>query len=140
MMKTTFSYLFAVVLSASSAYATDNPQHGHAIQGITPSGEEPVTVSIRQTDESLCDTPLWVNFYDLTVTAFTQGAEEVDASEYEQIVFAWIRSSEEIPEGSAEAFVEHIKAIPRQLVEIIREDPAVLDSCSNFSVALIGPP
>jgi hypothetical protein len=42
--------------------------------------------------------------------------------------------------GDREAWVDHVKDIPGQLVEIIREDPAVVDSCANFSVALVGPP
>jgi hypothetical protein len=140
MMKSTIIYLSTFVLSASIAYAADNPIERHASQEPSTSGEGPATVSIRQTDESLCDTPLWVNFYDITVAAFAHGAGQVSIPEFEQKVFAWVRASEEFSDGGAEAFVEHIKGIPRQLVEIIREDPAVLDSCSNFSVALIGPP
>ena len=69
-MKTTIFYLIAIALSTSGAYAADNPQHGHANQATTTTGEGSVTVSIRQTDESLCDTPLWANFYDVTVAAF----------------------------------------------------------------------
>ena len=48
-------------------------------------------------------------------------------------------SSEEYG-GDAKAFVVHIKDIPGQLIEIILEDPEVLASCANFSVALVGPP
>ena len=139
-MKNAIFYLFMFVFSASIVFAAENSGHGHRDQAITTAGEEPVTISMREGDNTLCNTPLWVNFYDLTLAAFTHGAAEVDVSEFEQQVFAWVRSSEEFSDGSAEAFVEHIKDIPRQLLAIIREDPAVLDSCSNFSVALIGPP
>ena len=41
---------------------------------------------------------------------------------------------------AAEGWIDHIQAIPGQLIAIIREDPAVLDSCANYSVALVGPP
>ncbi len=60
--------------------------------------------------------------------------------DFEEKVFAWVRASDAFPGDSAEAFVEHVKDIPRQLIAIIREDSSVLDSCANFSVALVGPP
>jgi len=139
-MKTPFFYLITFLFAASAAQAADNPRDGHATHAEAVHNNESVTISIRQTDESLYDMPLYANFYVLTVEAFAAGAEIVKVSEFELKVFAWIRSSEDIPGGDAETFVEHTKDIPRQLVEIIREDPTVLDSCSNFSVALIGPP
>ena len=139
-MKTRFFYLITILFVASAAQAADSPIDEHASHEGAVHNNESVTISIRQTDESLCDTPLWANFYVLTVEAFAAGAELVKVSEFEQKVFAWIRSAEDIPGGNAEEFVEHAKDIPRQLVEIVREDPTVLDSCSNFSVALIGPP
>lgn len=138
-MKTTLSCLLVVVLSTYCLHASANPQHGNANQEASPHGKEPATISIRQNDGALCGTPFWDDFYALTVAVFAIGANNVEVSDYQQQVFGMIRSSAEF-EGSAEAFVEHAKDIPRQLVEIIQEDPAVLDSCSNFSVALVGPP
>jgi len=139
-MKTTILTLFAIVLSASGAYATASPQHGQDGQESSASHGGPVTISIRQTDESMCEVPMWVGFYNVTLSAFAHGAAQVEVSEFEKVVFAWIRSSEEIFGDGAEGWVEHIKDIPGQLVTIIREDPAVLDSCANFMVALVGPP
>jgi len=138
-MKTLFSGLLIVVLSAYSLHSAAEPQHGDANQELATSADAPATVSIRQNDGALCGTPFYDDLYELTVAVFSIGADKVKAVDYEQQVFALIRSTEEF-EGYAEAFVEHAKDIPRQLVEIIREDPAVLDSCSNFSVALVGPP
>ena len=73
-------------------------------------------------------------------TVFAVGADNVQVHDFEEQVFAWVRASAEIPGDNAEAFVDHIKDIPRQLLAIIQEDPTVLDSCANFSVALVGPP
>jgi hypothetical protein len=39
-----------------------------------------------------------------------------------------------------EKMVDHLKDIPRQLVQIVTVDPKVLVSCRNFDVALVSPP
>lgn len=136
-MKTLLLYLFALALAPS---ALANPQHGQPPQEPNTSEHSDTTISIRESDQTLCHTPLWINFYEVTVAAYAHGGGTVEVSEYEKQVFAWVRSSEEFSDGGAEAFVDHIKDIPGQLVKIIAEDPAVLESCANFSVALIGPP
>lgn len=114
-------------------------QHGQADQDKQDDAQGPTTISIRETDLALCGTPFWDGLYALTVQVFALGANNVVLADYEQQVFALIRAADEF-KGSAEAFIEHAKDIPRQLIGIIGEDPAVLDSCSNFSVALVGPP
>jgi len=139
-MKTTVSLLFITVLSVLWAPVTANPQQVAGNNEAADSAASPVTVSIRQNDHSLCGTAMYDELYALTVEVFAVGAENVNLGEYEQKVFALAIASEEFSGASAEAVIDHIKDIPRQLVEIIREDPTVLDSCSNFSVALIGPP
>ncbi|NQV70070.1 MAG: hypothetical protein HQ498_08600 [Pseudohongiella sp.] len=138
-MKTTLSCLLVAVLSTYWVHSTAIPLHGIAKGEARSHAKDSASVSIRQNDGALCGTPFYDDLYALTVAVFAIGAENVKVSEYEQQVFALIRSAEEF-EGTADAFVEHVKDIPRQLVEIIREDSAVLDSCSNFSVALVGPP
>jgi len=35
--------------------------------------------------------------------------------------------------------VDHLKLIPRQVVQIVKEDPHVLDSYQNFVDATFGP-
>ena len=139
-MKTTVSVLFATALSVVWVPAMANPQHLEGNHEAADSETGPVTVSIRQNDNSLCGTAMYDDLYALTVEVFAVGAENVNLSDYEQKVFALAVGSEVFSGASAEAIIDHLKDIPRQLVEIIREDPAVLDSCSNFSVALVGPP
>jgi len=101
---------------------------------------EAVTFSIRQNDYDLCTDQFYVEIYELTVNEFARGADQVVLSEYQANVFDFVRTTENFHYGDREGWVDHIKDIPAQLIDIIREDPAVLDSCANFSVALVGPP
>ncbi|MFT7471361.1 MAG: hypothetical protein ACI8XU_001257 [Kiritimatiellia bacterium] len=125
--------LLIVILSAFIIGPVATAQHGSKKE------EAPSSVSLRENDFALCGQPFYDNLYALTVEIFADGASKVMPAAYAEQVFALVRSSEEFA-GSADAFVDHIKDIPRQLVEIIREDPQVLASCENFSVALVGPP
>lgn len=138
-MKTSFYSLSIALLSAYCLSASAEPQHGGGGQNPHAAAEAPATVSIRQNDGALCGTAFYDDLYALTVAVFAIGAEKVEVSDYREQVFGLIRSAEEF-KGFAEEWVEHAKDIPRQLVEIIREDSSVLDSCDNFSVALVGPP
>ncbi|PCJ27493.1 MAG: hypothetical protein COA96_03060 [SAR86 cluster bacterium] len=138
-MKTTLSCLLAVLLLAYNAAGIANPQHGFFNHGEPTTTEEPATFSMRENDRALCGTPFWDDLYALTVNVFSVGASKVKLHDYEEQIFSLVRSSEEFG-GSAGAFIEHIKEIPAQLVQIIIEDSAVLDSCANFSVAMVGPP
>ena len=125
--------LAVVVTSLVISAAANGQQHE------SESSQAPASVSIRQNDIALCGQEFYDNFYALTLSVFAVGAANVSTEEYTRRVFSLVRSSKEFA-GKSEAFVDHIKDIPGQLVEIIREDPAVLDSCANFSVALVGPP
>lgn len=152
-MKSLITALFVTVLclpaAAYSQHAVDtaadhavNHAAVHAVENneTADSASGAVTVSIRQNDRALCGTAMYDKLYALTIALFAEGVEQVQLAEYEQQVFTLAVASEEFAGASAEAIIDHLKDIPRQLVEIIREDPAVLDSCSNFSVALVGPP
>jgi len=101
-------------------------------------GTGTATISIRQEDAPLCESQFYRDLHELTVEIFAVGATNVKVAEYEQQVFGLVRAADEF-KGSAEAFIEHAKAIPAQLVDIIKEDPKVLDSCENLSIALVGP-
>jgi len=128
-MKKILVFMYLVVGLAPATYA----QHGSK-----PLDAE-ATVSLRQNDFALCGQPFYDGLYALTVKIFDESTGSVSPEYYAEQVFALVHSSAEFV-GSAAAFVDHIKDIPRQLVEIISEDPEVLASCENFSVALVGPP
>ena len=113
-MKIILLGLFAVLLSFVGFHLGANSHGGTQFRQMHSASEAPATVSMRQNDFALCGQP----FYD--------------------DVYALVRFSEEYG-SDAEAFVEHIKDIPGQLIEIILKDPQVLASCVNFSVGLVGP-
>ncbi len=121
------------LLAAVSAACSEMPFHGAGHESA------PATFSLRDNDFALCGQEFWDSLYALTVDVFAIGAANVSAEEYAEKVFALVRSSKQFG-GGADEFIEHIKGAPAQLVEIIEEDPEVLDSCANFSVALVGPP
>ncbi len=140
MPKSLASYLTTLLLMLFTAHAVANQHGDKTTESHAAAPEEAATFSIRQNDAPLCESPFWISLYELTVEVFAVGADKVQVRDFEEKLFAWVRASDEFPGDSAEAFVEHVKDIPRQLIVIIREDSSVLDSCANFSVALVGPP
>lgn len=138
-MKYALLGLIAIVLSFFGFHLGANSQsEGHFLEMHSIS-DAPATVSMRQNDFALCGQPFYDDVYALTVEIFAEGVENVELEYYQEEVFGLVRSSEEFGDDP-EAFVLHIKDIPGQLIEIIREDNEVLASCANFSVALVGPP
>lgn len=78
-------------------------------------------------------------FYETTVAAFAKGPAKVDVDAFEQKSFAIFREFGASRGMRPEAMQEHLKLIPRQVVQIVKEDPKVLDSYDNFVAALFGP-
>jgi hypothetical protein len=73
----------------------------------------------------------------LTVSAANAG--RVDAAAYEQRAYAIFRTFAESLGANPDGMIDHLKAIPREMVSIVAADPKVLDSYDNFLVALRGP-
>lgn len=107
-----------------------------AVAQTTP----PSTAHMQGNDEQA-----WINdphmhaFYDTTVAAFAKGPAKVDVAAYEQKCFAIFRDFGPVMHMSPEGMVDHLKLIPRQVVQIVKEDPKVLDSYKNFVDATFGP-
>lgn len=99
----------------------------------------PVTISIREGDGSLCIEPVFQEYYQLTVKAFAAGPASVDEEKFRQDTFDLMKTSDFFGDLTPEQIVDHIKDIPGQLIQIIREDASVLENCENLSIALIGP-
>jgi len=78
-------------------------------------------------------------FYQTTVAAFAQGPAKVDVEAFEQKSFAIFREFGASRGMRPEAMQDHLKLIPRQVVQIVKEDPKVLDSYDNFVAAIFGP-
>jgi hypothetical protein len=91
------------------------------------------------------DEQRWINdphmhaFFDTTRTAFANGSGKVDVDGYEQRSFAIFRDFAPAMHMTPEGMVDHLKLIPRQVVQIVKEDPHVLDSYDNFVAATFGP-
>lgn len=91
------------------------------------------------------DEKAWINdphmhaFYETTRSAFAQGPAKVDVDGYEQRSFAIFRDFAPRMHMTPEGMVDHLKLIPRQVVQIVKEDPHVLDSYDNFVAATFGP-
>lgn len=91
------------------------------------------------------DEQAWINdphmhaFYQATRTAFAAGPAKVDVDGYEQTSFAIFRDFAPVMHMKPEQMVDHLKLIPRQVVQIVKDDPTVLDSYDNFVAATFGP-
>jgi hypothetical protein len=98
------------------------------------------TANLQGNDEAA-----WINnphmhaWFELTRAAFAGGPAKVDADAYEQKSFAIFREFAPTMHMSPEGMVDHLKLIPRQVVQIVKEDPHVLDSYDNFVAATFGP-
>lgn len=104
-----------------------------------PTHTQPTTVSL-QGPMPTCGDKLVRGFYDITLSAFANGAAQVDLPSYEARSFAHFRANAAELRAEPEQLVDHLKDIPRQLVEIMKDDPTVLSSCNSFMLALHGPP
>jgi hypothetical protein len=91
------------------------------------------------------DTKAWSDnahmraFYDLTRQTLGKGAPALDFEGYREKSYAIFRAFGVSMGMSAAGMVDHLKDIPAQLVDIVKDDPEVLDSYDNFKVALMGP-
>ena len=86
-----------------------------------------------------CNDPLVSGFYDITVAAFANGPGNVNLPSYQEKSYAHFRANAASMGGDPDRLVDHLKDIPRQLIQIVTDDPKVLDSCRNLSLALTGP-
>jgi hypothetical protein len=97
------------------------------------------TVDLQGDPRGFVNNPHIHAFYDLSVATLRPGAPKVDVKAYEAKSFALFRAMGAAMGASPEAMQDHLKLIPRQVIQIAREDPKVLDSFEAFTEALIGP-
>lgn len=122
----------AVLALAAPALA----QHeGHGAPSPTPSG----TVSLQGGADEWAKDPHMHAFYALSVKSLGKGAKP-DFAEYQKQAYAIFGDFGASHGMKPEAMIDHLKAIPGQMVQIVKEDPHVLDSYETFKDALFGPP
>ena len=91
------------------------------------------------------DQSAWINnshmhdFYRAAVAAFANGASNVDVPAFEAKSHAIFDAFAVSMGADPKAMQEHLALIPKQVVQIAKEDPKVLDNYDNFIVALMGP-
>jgi hypothetical protein len=105
----------------------------------TPTAHGSATESLQGNQSAWINDPHMHAFYDLTKQAFANGPAKVDVDAYEAKSFAIFREFGAAHGMKPEAMVDHLKLIPRQLVQIVCEDPHVIDSYDNFVAATFGP-
>lgn len=78
-------------------------------------------------------------YYEATKAAFANGPDKVDVAAYEakskEIFIAFADSMK----ADRKLMLDHLKDIPKQMVQIVKDDPKTLDSYENFRIALVGP-
>jgi hypothetical protein len=112
---------------AHAQHATEAPQ-GETITLDAQGGDYPESFQ----------NPHMVEFYALSVEML-RAARRVDAAAYEERSYAIFRAFAKSLGADPDGMIDHLKAIPREMVGIVHDDPKVLDSYENFLVALRGP-
>ncbi len=135
-----------LVLGAALALALNAPafaQHpaGHPDHApVKPEAGKTVSLQGPQEQAAWANDPYMKKFYEGTkVRLGNGGVNKVDLAAYEadaRAIFAEFAKARGVDPA---AMQDHLKLIPRQIVQIVKEDPTVLDSYDNFIVAMMGP-
>lgn len=79
-------------------------------------------------------------FYDLSVKTFAKGADGIDFPAYQSQSYAIFRALGSSMGVDPAGMQDHLKGIPAQMVQIVKDDPTVLKDYASFTAAMIGPP
>jgi hypothetical protein len=138
---------FIVLIAAGCSHETVHPSmhdaaHGqNAQQASAPThnaAAQPTTVNIQDDGSGWKRAPQMHAFYDMTVATFANGTN-IDVDAYETKSFDIFREFARANHVSEQAMLDHLKLIPRQVVGIVKENPAVLKSYDSFWIAMVGP-
>jgi hypothetical protein len=113
--------------------------HGESEAAKAPPASQGETVSLQGDQSAWINNPHMRGFYDLTKATLGANAEAVNVDAYRDASYVIFRAFAASMGTSPDGMVEHLKDIPRQMVNIVRDDPKVLDSYDSFVVALMGP-
>lgn len=128
-----FPRLLACATFSAAALSPAYAQHGQS-----PAEPETITLDAQGGDyPEWFQNPHMVEFYALSVEMLR--ARRVDAAAYEERSYAIFREFAKSLGADPEGMIDHLKAIPREMVGIVAADPKVLDSYESFLVALRGP-
>jgi hypothetical protein len=120
----------ALLTAAGCMHATPHSQGSQE-------AAQPTTVDIQGAGEWK-RSPHMRAYYDETVATFKNGTD-IDVDAYEARSFAIFREFARANGMNEAGMIDHLKLIPRQVVGIVKESPAVLNSYDAFWAALAGP-
>ncbi|MEO8112741.1 MAG: hypothetical protein ABI655_00075 [Phenylobacterium sp.] len=124
-------------LAAGLVLAAIASQAGAQHAPATPA--PPASANLQGDQQAWINDPHMHDFYATTVAAFANGPAKVDVGGFERTSFAIFRDFGKSMGMDPMHMQDHLKLIPRQVVQIVREDPHVLDSYQNFVDATFGP-
>jgi hypothetical protein len=129
------------LLALAAALASLSLGHcAHAQHATEGAQGETITLDAQGGDyPEWFQNPHMVEFYALSVEMLRANAGRLDAAAYERKSYAIFRAFAHSLGADPDGMIDHLKAIPREMVAIVRDDPTVLDSYESFLVALRGP-
>ena len=128
------AFAFAAALLAAPALAQPP-----AAQISTPQAPASKTYDMRDEAAGWINDPNVHAFYQATVEAFAHGPDHVDREAYlkrSREIFTALAAAHGMP---ADQVLDHVKAIPDEVIVWATRDPQTLASYDNFVVALFGP-
>lgn len=137
-MTRTAALVFAAALAAApttAALAQDTP----ASLGSGPPASAPKTYDFRDDATPWINDPAIHAFYQATVEAFAHGPDRLDREAYlkrSREIFTALAMAHGMP---TDQVLNHVKAIPDEVIVWATRDPHTLDSYDNFVIALFGP-
>jgi hypothetical protein len=128
----TFQRLLALAALTPLSVNPANAQHA-----VAPHAES-LTLDAQGHYPEWEQNPHMVELYALSVEML-RAANRVEVDAYEQKSYAIFRAFAESLGADPAGMIDHLKAIPREMVVIVKRDPKVLDTYESFLVALRGP-
>ena len=129
-LKTAAACAVIAVLALGSTAAAQPPVHPGAASPHNMQGAD---------EQSWINDPHMHAFYDLSVASLAHSSGKPDVGAYEQKAFAIFRAFGQARGMDPAKMQDHLKLIPRQVAQIAKDDPHVLDSYDNFVAATFGP-
>jgi hypothetical protein len=126
----------AITILMAVGGCSHGAQHAHR-SAAGSDAAQPTTVDIQGAGEWK-RSPHMRAYYDATVETFANGTD-IDVDAYEAKSFAIFREFARANGMSEAGMIDHLKLIPRQVVGIVKENPAVLKTYDAFWAALAGP-
>ena len=102
-------------------------------------GDETITLDAQAVNPEWESNEYSHEFYELSVEMLSVERETLDVAAYERRSYAIFGALAVSVSIDPVGLVDHLKNIPSEVVMIVEENPATLDSYENFLVALRGP-